>query len=1055
MESPDAHLSHEELQRQREQIRRSFLRANTAVAIVLIAVIGLAVAAVLAALDAARDRQRAEAAEQDRREKLWHSYLTQARAGRLSGSMGRRREALDAVRAAAAIRPAHELRNEALACLALTDLEEDTYRPVTEGTLGHLLEPSLERYALSDTNGNITIHRFADGAQIVSLPGSAIGVREGYFGRAFEFSPDGRHFAARYGGAAVVWDLMDARPIFTNAFKNPVNLSLSRPVFIEGGRWLAFANAERNGQLSIFDFTTGREERLGRTFDGRRPFAFHPLQRMIAVAEDKDIAVWKWETGERVREFKHESAIRAIRWDAQGRRLACAAVNAEVTLWDTHTGDLRVLAGHGTSGWHLSFSPDGTMLLTAALDGLTRLWDTERGRLLCTTDRGYGVTFSPENERVGFEEPMKAVGSWRLRRSSIYRTILTREDNEQTFWTEDLSADGRWLARARPGELRIWDLASSKSPLAVPMEDLFSIRFHPEKPLIFLCRRRGLEMHPLETAALHESAAVRLGPGQLVTLPPRAVPRTVSVSSNGRSLLVEGVRGRVFAVDLERPGHFVFLDTTATTGRGPEHIAVSSDGRWVAMGFDRGGTEIWDSIHGKLVTRLPTGFAAVVFSPDGRRLLTGSPSEYVLWAVDDWRVVWRISREGIALAAGAAAFARDGSLLAVASSRQRVKLLKPATGNEVASLASPDPLSIVRLNLSADASVLAAATPQGVSQVWDLKNARTELSQLGLSYESTLVPEGNVPRSLKGSPFWSGALGAIGISLVVVVAVALVVVFVLGRHRRLIQDFARTETLAARRNRQLEMARVELMHSQKMKALGTLAAGTAHDFNNLLSVVRMSNKLIGREVPDNPEVAEHVSNIEQAVQQGKHVVRSMLGYSREAPDDGSPQDISEIVEETVALLSKEFLSGIQLNLELDPDTPRVQASRGRLEQILLNLFVNAAEAMQGQGKLRIAVRTVADPATNGACVLRPRPAARHAELTVADSGPGIPPEIVPRIFEPFFTTKTGGTQRGTGLGLSMVYTIAERDGFGLGLETASGKGTTFRVLIPATDLPDA
>jgi signal transduction histidine kinase len=149
----------------------------------------------------------------------------------------------------------------------------------------------------------------------------------------------------------------------------------------------------------------------------------------------------------------------------------------------------------------------------------------------------------------------------------------------------------------------------------------------------------------------------------------------------------------------------------------------------------------------------------------------------------------------------------------------------------------------------------------------------------------------------------------------------------------------------------------------------------------------------------------------------------------------------------VALLSKEFLSGIQLTLEFDRRTPRAPVSRGRLEQILLNLLVNAAEAMKGRGKLTITVGTM-QSSTKGAFVLRPKPGFQHIELTVTDSGPGMDPEIMPRIFEPFFTTKVSGTQRGTGLGLSMVYSLAEQEGIGLGIETQRGKGTTFHVVIP-------
>jgi signal transduction histidine kinase len=112
--------------------------------------------------------------------------------------------------------------------------------------------------------------------------------------------------------------------------------------------------------------------------------------------------------------------------------------------------------------------------------------------------------------------------------------------------------------------------------------------------------------------------------------------------------------------------------------------------------------------------------------------------------------------------------------------------------------------------------------------------------------------------------------------------------------------------------------------------------------------------------------------------------------------------------------------------------------------MLLNLVVNAAEAMKGHGTLRLAAQTVSSYAD---CVLKPRPATSYIEVLVSDSGPGIPEEILPRIFEPFFTTKNAGATPGTGLGLSTVYAMAEQDGLGLGVET-SQHGTTFRIVIP-------
>jgi len=237
------------------------------------------------------------------------------------------------------------------------------------------------------------------------------------------------------------------------------------------------------------------------------------------------------------------------------------------------------------------------------------------------------------------------------------------------------------------------------------------------------------------------------------------------------------------------------------------------------------------------------------------------------------------------------------------------------------------------------------------------------------------------------------------------------------------------------------------MHSQKMQALGTLATGIAHDFNNLLSVIRMSGKLIGRATKSDPEIQENVAEIEQAVIQAKSVVGSMLGYARTEGDAAGPTDVCGVVEETVSLLSKEFLSGIALTLELNREAPKVNVSRGRLEQVLLNLIVNASEAMQGSGRLKIAVQPRSYlPANRYA--LRPGDAKQFIELTVADSGPGIAPENLLRLFEPFFTTKRSGAKAGTGLGLSLVYSIAQQAGLGLSVESAPDQGATFKIVVP-------
>jgi signal transduction histidine kinase len=269
-------------------------------------------------------------------------------------------------------------------------------------------------------------------------------------------------------------------------------------------------------------------------------------------------------------------------------------------------------------------------------------------------------------------------------------------------------------------------------------------------------------------------------------------------------------------------------------------------------------------------------------------------------------------------------------------------------------------------------------------------------------------------------------------------------------HRKLVEAYGAVEGMAAARRQQLQAAHAQLLHSQKMKALGTLAAGIAHDFNNLLSIIRMSGQLVARQVKPAGVTKENLDAIDHAVREGKQIVRSILGYSRQPADSGAAYSVTVAVSETLSMLSKQFLGGIVLTLELDKDTPLVRGDPTRLEQVLLNLIVNAADAMQGTGKLLLQVRPQAAAPVG---VLPARAAPRYVEVAVRDSGPGIPPDVLPRIFEPFFTTKQAGAERGAGLGLTTVYTIAQQDGWGLAVETGAGAGTTFRVWLPAAEAP--
>jgi signal transduction histidine kinase len=272
-----------------------------------------------------------------------------------------------------------------------------------------------------------------------------------------------------------------------------------------------------------------------------------------------------------------------------------------------------------------------------------------------------------------------------------------------------------------------------------------------------------------------------------------------------------------------------------------------------------------------------------------------------------------------------------------------------------------------------------------------------------------------------------------------------------NRHLQLRRSHAEIEAQVALRTKQLELANQELLHSQKMNALGTLAAGIAHDFNSILSIIKGSAQIIEDNLGNEEKIRVRTSRIKTVVEQGAGIVKAMLGFSRATGGERVMCDVNALVGETIKLLGDRFLREVEVRFEPVPSLPEVPASRDFIQQILLNLIFNAAEAMTDHRQIDIsAVRATSLPP---ALVLAPPRAGDYVFVSVRDSGCGIPPEIMPRIFEPFFTTKSLSTRRGTGLGLSMVYELARQMEAGLAVESTLGRGSVFTLILPVRDLP--
>ena len=313
--------------------------------------------------------------------------------------------------------------------------------------------------------------------------------------------------------------------------------------------------------------------------------------------------------------------------------------------------------------------------------------------------------------------------------------------------------------------------------------------------------------------------------------------------------------------------------------------------------------------------------------------------------------------------------------------------------------------------------------------------------------------------------------------LVFILAVALAVALffaalAFNRHRRLQSSYAEVERQIAQRTRELELANRELLHSQKMNALGTLAAGIAHDFNNILSIVKGSAQIIEENLEHPEKVRTRLERIKTVVHQGAGIVEAMLGFSRGNRTAGELCDINRVVEATVTLLGDRFLREIDVQFQRADQLPEIAVPRDFVQQVLLNFILNAREAMErvnpsspggadaaraaagaASGRKRITLATRLVETLPADLVLAPARAEGYIAIAVEDTGCGIPAEILPRIFEPFFTTKSFSARRGTGLGLSMVYELAKKMGAGLTVATIVGAGSTFTLFLPVQSVP--
>jgi signal transduction histidine kinase len=239
--------------------------------------------------------------------------------------------------------------------------------------------------------------------------------------------------------------------------------------------------------------------------------------------------------------------------------------------------------------------------------------------------------------------------------------------------------------------------------------------------------------------------------------------------------------------------------------------------------------------------------------------------------------------------------------------------------------------------------------------------------------------------------------------------------------------------------------RVAAQHSARMEALGSLTAGVAHDFNNLLTVLVGNLYLLGEELRERPRVFEKLKAARDAGKRGTELIKQLMTFARREELAVGVIEPQKVIAELLPLLRRALGARITLETNLQGNVGAVRASVAQLESTVVNLAVNARDAIDGKGRISIDVSAV-DVAEHEAPLRGLPRAGRYVAVTVRDTGSGIPPEALSRVFEPFFSTK--GERGGTGLGLSMVRWFAEHTGGSAAIDSVVGQGTTVTLLLP-------
>jgi WD40 repeat protein len=634
---------------------------------------------------------------------------------------GQRLESLKAAAAAAKLQPSIELRNEAVAALALLDLEDWHWRAppgFSDGTFA--VDPALERYAMGNRQGEITIYRTSDGAELMRFVGSKSAARY------LQFSPDGRFLVATFASTRLVlWNLTTRTPVLNAKFG--VIRWGPHSVFTADGAKVGIRVPEP--RIAFFDLNTGAELESLPLSAPAQVVALRPDGQVLAVAaiDGTDVELWDLKSRKLHRKLAHEVPVEGLSWHADGRHLAVGGWRGHLYLWDTESTNRLELHGHTGLIPNVLFNHRGTILVSGSWDGTTRFWDVGTGKQLLMSFSGSGVGFSPDDQRLAFLREGVGLGIWRVHGSTCFRTFAHPLGSTKPVpATADLSTDGHWLLSGSREAVHVWDFASQRLVYSERVRNGYSAYFAPNGQSFITIGFNEVRQWPLIKDEDESTFAVGQ-PRTLMRLPPNTDPHVTVTRGERHTITVSHAKG-VAAFDLDNPEPLPLIESKSLN----EWAATTSDTNWLAISHQNG-TEIWDLRRHEMVCSLVER-GRLSFSPDGRWLVVASGMGYGFYETGSWR-----RRHGIQmpyqLHVATVAFSRDGRLAALASPGRLVQIVDPATGREIVTLSSPHSEIVAWLAFSPDDRMLLVADDQKQIQAWDLRALRQELAALNLDWK--------------------------------------------------------------------------------------------------------------------------------------------------------------------------------------------------------------------------------------------------------------------------------------------------------------------------------